>query len=129
MTSSSFHEHKVKLRKEHLPFDVEGWYEWLGPQHTFATHFFDISLGEAKALLAWYHHRYNSRSAPVREDVMQLMQLRDRLEPTLGQPNKDWFIRLSSRSPKDAGVRPSSGIYSVLLRDLTCSYLECSRGC
>ncbi|XP_065198190.1 uncharacterized protein LOC135829724 [Sycon ciliatum] len=108
MTSSQFHDHKVQQRKEHLPFDVESWYDWLGAGHTFATHFVEVSLAEAQALLRWYHHRYNSRDAPASEQVRALVELRDRLTPILDEAGKDWFIRLSSRSPKDAGFLDKS---------------------
>ena len=57
---------KMKARREvQGQADLHRWYEAVGgADHTFASSMLPLSVGEARAIVAAYHHRYNGRDEP-----------------------------------------------------------------
>lgn len=92
-------------RESHLAFDVEAWYEWLKPI-TFATRFLPLSLAQAKAMLQLYQHRYVGRLPPSRQQLGELRRLETEVQRCIdelaSEASDGVFVRLSTRSPKDA---------------------------
>lgn len=125
-TSEEWVKWQHERREQHIDFDVETWYEWLRPI-TFHTSFVPLPLTSAEALVALYQHRYNSRPAPSPGQLAALLAFEGKIdrEMALGRRRDshaeggsgsgaggdgaggDYFVRLSTRSPKDAvRVRP-----------------------
>jgi hypothetical protein len=77
---------------------------WLLPfQHlTFPTIIFPLSQSTARAYLANYRHRYCHSSAPSSAELHLLHELTQQIDDAIHQFNGPCFIRLTSRSPKDA---------------------------
>jgi hypothetical protein len=102
--SGSFHAWKVKAVLEHRAFDVQAWYSRLSSV-TFPTQFAPLLFSQAEAIIVAYQHRFCSRRAPTAEESAALAQLQHTIGELMGtDPRQQWFVRLSSRSPKDAGV-------------------------
>lgn len=100
-------ESQAHLRKCHLDFDVEKWYQWIKPL-TFETEFLPLTYGQAQAILAHYDHQFRSRSVPdsfVLAELAALEKLIDATMQRMSRPGSPgFFVRLSTRSPKDAFV-------------------------
>jgi hypothetical protein len=77
---------------------------WLLPfQHlTFPTLLFPLSQLTARAYLSKYRHRYCQSSPPSSSELLLLDELTQQIDNAIHQFNGPCFIRLTSRSPKDA---------------------------
>ena len=125
----TYHDWKVKLVAEGRAFDVPAWWARLRTV-TFPAVFLPLPLPAAQACIAQYQHSFCSRAPPGPEHVAALRGLCDAIEAGLrearagdgraasapsatGAPvtasvesleTDRFFVRLSSRSPKDAGA-------------------------
>lgn len=99
-------------------FDPECWYEDL-KDFTFATAFMPVSKAQATALVHHYQqHQLSRTDALTPDDEAQLAQLEAELAHAMEEMKSSsarrelqgeeeemsFFVRLSSRSPKDAGL-------------------------
>lgn len=98
---------KAEKRAAHIAYDNESWYEALR-EHTFASKFMALSEDEADAIVAFYAATYLSRRSATTAEVETLRRLERRLEASIADVEvargAGAFVRLSSRSPKDAAV-------------------------
>lgn len=99
--SESYHKWKLEKRTLHLPFDVENWIQWIEPV-SFRTSFISLSLEEGKAILARFRFLMQDRDlSPASLGLLQGVE--KRLDDCIHQyGDRGCFVRLSSRSPKDA---------------------------
>ncbi|KAL6063826.1 ATP-grasp domain-containing protein [Balamuthia mandrillaris] len=99
-------------------FDTERWYDEL-PQWTFPTWFLALSVDEGRALVAYFQRNVLGRRggevftekhrrdlAGLKERLDSVMQQQQEEENDGGECGGDgcYFVRLSSRSPKDVGL-------------------------
>ena len=118
---------KQELQQYEQLFDIESWYETFSGL-TFPTLFLDVSLAEAAALLRRYvtvilcdhdpwaddaPFRHTLHGYPASQDDVLLASLRERITLQMQRispdvsPSSQFFIRLSSRSPKDSAYGTS----------------------
>lgn len=98
-----------------LEADLDAWYEEL-KEHTYRSVFLPLSVSEARAMMAVYDARMKGAEAPA--DALSLIsELEGKVESSLKELNSEAvFVKLSSRSPKDATNRVS--IKHQLIRDI-----------
>eukprot|EP00050_Salpingoeca_kvevrii_P005786 m.285622 g.285622 ORF g.285622 m.285622 type:complete len:344 (-) comp11416_c0_seq1:206-1237(-) len=115
MDEERYRQLQETRRAEHLDFDVESWQASLG-NLTFPSRFLPLKLAEARAIIALYQYTYNSRAQPSEADYSHLARLEANLAVLMmDQPGGNgWFVRLSTRSPKDA-VRIDKSQYEEAL--------------
>ncbi|CAF0942250.1 unnamed protein product [Adineta ricciae] len=94
--------YKLERQRQHIPFNVESWYPILKVQ-TFHTEFLSISPSIAQAFVNYYQARYNSKTVLFTHEHLNLIEsIENQLKNKLfHRPINEYFIRLSSRSPKD----------------------------
>ena len=91
-------------------FDNERWYEIL-KSVTFPSVFEPLSQAEARAMIKEYRCRYCGDVEPGIDERRALLALMDRLDGMFAAVGGSAFVRLSSRSPKDAiTLQPSTFI-------------------
>lgn len=106
-TRETYSEVQQNKRKGHLNFDVEAWYKMIEPL-TFRTKFMPLELAQAKVLIAHYRFRYNRARQLTGEEIATLRALETSIDSTMAEAraefhgSDEFFVRLSSRSPKDA---------------------------
>lgn len=99
--SASFHQWKLKRRIAHGPFDNQHWLKALEGL-TFPTECYPLPLGTAKAMLSLYQHRHNGRIPPSAQDIAIVAVTEGIIHTLIEKVGGAAFVRLSSRSPKDA---------------------------
>jgi hypothetical protein len=87
-----------------VPYDIERWYAALGPELTFPTAFVEVLSTEAKALGTVYGERCLGRRSASAAENERVGELRDRIQEAMDSLGGGFFVRLSSRSPKDAAM-------------------------
>lgn len=101
-------------KHEHaLIYDIEYWYENC-KSFTFDTRFLPISLEEGKAIIEADRHYSMNIVGSLDENVKntisalegKLKTIFDDIKQSNSDSNAGFFVRLSSRSPKDAGMDP-----------------------
>ena len=104
---------KVERREQTAPYDIERWYETLGPSLTFPTTFIALAPEEAEALMATYSERVLHKRECVEAERRLVQELQSKLQLAMDSMDNasdgaGYFVRLSTRSPKDA-ARARSG--------------------
>eukprot|EP00035_Acanthoeca_spectabilis_P023431 m.449351 g.449351 ORF g.449351 m.449351 type:complete len:335 (-) comp19805_c0_seq1:91-1095(-) len=95
---------KVEKRKSAQPFDFEEWYSLL-EDVTPRSVVFDLTVETAQAMEAAYRANYNSGRALEPIEIELLVALETQIDDSLAEiPAKGYFVRLASRSPKDAAL-------------------------
>ncbi|KAL6058962.1 Cell division cycle protein 123 [Balamuthia mandrillaris] len=98
-------------------FDTERWYDEL-PQWTFPTRFLALSIREGRALVAYFQRNVLGRRGGevfTERHRRDLAGLKERLDSVMQKQQEEgneeeecggggYFVRLSSRSPKDVGL-------------------------
>lgn len=99
---------QLSRHDEVFEVSMEKWLEFVEEQ-SFATRFVPISTTEARALLRWLQAfdiiggRVKQKHTPDAEDVAVVSLLAQRITEALSAfPGNQGFVKLSSRSPKDA---------------------------
>lgn len=92
---------RAERRAEEAAFDNEVWYEALRDV-TFPTQFVDLPRSQGEALVALYQHRFNQQDPPTEAHWVGLRALRSALNDAIRSLGGPAFVRLSTRSPKDA---------------------------
>ena len=111
-----------RLRMENLSFDIDVWYRRLCT-FTFPTSFLPLDLTEAAAIVrnydvVWRGHDPLTTMHP--HDVRILQHLEQRIDFALESfPNRDAFVRLCGRSPKDGEPRDPAAIFQAYQGHLT----------
>lgn len=100
-------------RQSEIPFDVENWHAAFAPV-SFRTIVLPLTQEEAKAIIAVYRYRYCRADNLNERQQIALDTLRNRIAESFQPP---MFVRLSSRSPKDAAI-PSCSRYMTVLGEL-----------
>lgn len=92
----------LAMKAENLPFDVEAWYP-LVSHLTAPTTFLPLSEKEALAIKCYYQTRFAKRNNLTQELALALRNLRNRIAESAKASfgSGSFFVRLSSRSPKD----------------------------
>jgi len=122
-----YYRRRQTAKLEHLPFDVESWYPRLR-EHTFATWHVPLTPDEARAITNYYRRRFIATSPEARsyrcltvEYAQTLRALEARIDQLLREASAEcasaspsFFVRLSSRSPKDAPPWPPSRLSASL---------------
>eukprot|EP01137_Pigoraptor_chileana_P032201 Opistho-2@21210 len=99
---NTYHAWKLATRKEFSPFDVQVWYPIL-KSVTFPTWFTPLSRSEAEAIVAQYRSLFCGAHPPTQTHLDVLSSLSCRLDEIISSAKMNGcFVRLSSRSPKDA---------------------------
>ena len=104
-------DHWGDEKHEHaLAYDVEEWLDHC-KEHTFASVSIPLSMEEAEQIISVYssHVRSNKQITPDLEQKME--EIAQRMDIAMAQIKEEapaefrsgFFVRLSSRSPKDAG--------------------------
>jgi len=109
-TLDSFSQQKYAYM---MLYDTEYWYPDLR-DFTFATEFMELTIEEGKALVHHYQkHILERKDVLTEKDEELLADLEKRLQEKLDSFPRDsdedppeFFVRLSSRSPKDVGMGP-----------------------
>ena len=94
------------MRSQHKAQDAvadnDVWYDTFA-DITFDTHFSPLSKDQGRAYLSHYRHRYCRGSPPTTEEVIALQSLENVIDTLMSNvDNRGAFVRLNSRSPKDA---------------------------
>lgn len=108
---ATYHKWKLQKRTAHLPYDNEAWVVPLAA-HTFRTRFLELPMATAEAMVAHYRHTFTGRAAITAAQMRALFELQDNIDAVIAEVNGSLdaeagagaFVRLSSRSPKDACV-------------------------
>jgi hypothetical protein len=98
--------------------DAHHWIQFLDDRITFPTRILDISVEQGIALRALYHHRVNGRAALDVKLEAVLSQLEKKIDGAIKQfsaENAGVFVRLSTRSPKDALYFPGTKNYEYMV--------------
>ena len=105
--------------------DFMRWYDILH-QHTFKSIDIPIDIEEARALVRLYHHRVNKDKPLSTEHQTAIDKFKEKIQSKLDPSPFDtdiengFFVRLSSRSPKDATMfepylsRTKRSMYNIL---------------
>lgn len=122
--ASVYYINRWKKLQENLHQNVEVWVDSVR-EFTFRTWTVDLAYSEADAMVQHYQHTYNHRAAltPQQEEAMISLtkKLEDAIAPIIQQGGEGAFVRLSSRSPKDAVLMPGEAtdrMMKVLTDDL-----------
>lgn len=110
---------RAARRAEECAFDNEAWYDALRDV-TFPSDFFDLPQDQGVALVAAYKHRFTSRAPPSPAQWAALRTLQANLDSAIAGVAEDdggAFVRLSTRSPKDAVCLPDDGTAERLQAD------------
>ena len=97
------HEKQAMLKERKL-FEMDSYYRYI-EQHTYKTEFVPVSFEQAKALKSYFrgiNADENEHFVKLKQDMNEAI---DRLKQAIGtneQNEHRFFIRMSSRSPKDA---------------------------
>eukprot|EP00026_Physarum_polycephalum_P011495 Phypoly_transcript_11725.p1 GENE.Phypoly_transcript_11725~~Phypoly_transcript_11725.p1 ORF type:complete len:383 (+),score=41.64 Phypoly_transcript_11725:21-1169(+) len=87
-------------------FDVDQWYPALRP-YTFESHFIDMSIDDANAMKRMYRSKLDDIiPTPTGDDLQRIEEMKVKMDQIFAgfrAKNKTAFVRLSGRSPKDAG--------------------------
>lgn len=89
--------HKLEDSQE----DIQSWIEPFEP-FTFPTSLLPFTKDTARAYISVYRSRYCSGPLPTDEEKNLLNQLSQDIDHAISQLSPPCFIRLTSRSPKDA---------------------------
>eukprot|EP00041_Stephanoeca_diplocostata_P027437 m.753962 g.753962 ORF g.753962 m.753962 type:complete len:588 (+) comp23175_c0_seq4:179-1942(+) len=114
--SEAWQEKKALQRRSAESYDIDRWYTTL-KSVTFPTAFVRLSISDAEAMIAVYKHR-ELRGPPTTADhlraiaglrrqitrCMQSMHLGRDQQSRNQRAAAGYFVRLTSRSPKDAAV-------------------------
>ncbi|WP_191968184.1 cell division cycle protein 123 family protein [Legionella longbeachae] len=86
----------------HFPFDFDQWYPRL-EKLTFPSQILPISTDTAKAMVKFYQVTFLGKGHLSQEDMKQIRALEKTVAKIMAVNylNKDVFIRMSNRSPKD----------------------------
>ena len=107
---------KAERRRLTAPFDIERWYPTI-MACTFPTSFVHLTPDEAKAMIAVYDNTCLHKRMPTHEERKCIVQVRQRIsdamhtnihpdakDSTETNHNSGYFVRLSTRSPKDGAM-------------------------
>ena len=128
-TGECFDEQLLK-RSKNVNFDVDAWYKVIQSE-TFYTEFIPISPLIAQAFLNFYQTIYISKKSINSNDMQLIQSIQNQLKEQIFDSktsrfqNKDTFIRLSARSPKDGkplDSRKISQFYQQKLCELQIEY-------
>ena len=105
-STDSYHKWKLGHRLAHQDFDNQNWYRAL-EDITFPTEFAPLPAAAAHAMIAAYKHRHNGGPEPTAAQAAAVEATRAVLDAMIhrvgvGDHGAGAFVRLSSRSPKDA---------------------------
>lgn len=104
-----FKEEKKRVLKYEDLFNIDQWYHKI-KENTFQSELIDLSIQEAKSIIAFYKLTLQKKSKELSiEDKQVLKKLETRIDDSISQMIKSKvcsgvFVRLSSRSPKDAPI-------------------------
>lgn len=96
-----------RLRAENLSFDIDVWYP-LVEKHTFRSMFLPLKLKEAIAIRAFHDVSWRHVKQCLSDDeISTLITLEKDIDDKLMEcfPNREAFIRMCGRSPKDGEPR------------------------
>ena len=116
-------DRQLLKRCQHIPFDVEAWYEILQCE-TFYTEFIPISPSIAQAFVNFYQTRYNSKNLLTSNDLQLIESVEQQLNQQIRNSKNNrfqingTFIRLSSRSPKDGNPLDSKTMIQLYHQEL-----------
>ncbi|KAL9647458.1 hypothetical protein ABK040_006819 [Willaertia magna] len=114
-TDSFMKEQYEKLINE-SPFDVEQWSDDFYQNNlSFKTFTLPITIEEAKAIVHCYQFKVLKHKNVFTElDEINLNNLKEKIKQLFNKSEIKYFIRLSTRSPKDAWLFPESNCYQKL---------------
>lgn len=100
--------------------DAHHWIKFLDDKLTFPTRVLDMTLEQGLALRALYQHRVNGRASPEPKLQSALTQLEKRIDAVVNEFSASGekvgiFVRLSTRSPKDALYYPGTENYNKMV--------------
>lgn len=93
----------AELNKNVRDVDIEEWYDAL-KEHTYPTTFVEITLEEGRAFFNEIRQRKGRASVVEETNGELLKRLQSKLEEAMVAFPHGAFVKLSSRSPKDATV-------------------------
>eukprot|EP01083_Nonionella_stella_P086535 240474_1 len=104
--SKGYQQKKALEKKWMSKHDFMRWYDVI-QEFTFPSVDIPIDLDEAKALVRLYHHRVNRNKPLTTQQHDTLTKFKDKIQNYLEHKisfniHNGFFVRLSSRSPKDA---------------------------
>jgi len=104
-----------------MQFDVEKWYTAIQP-HTFETHFVPLAIDEARAMAKRYKSsKVDDRVQLTEEEANLIEAVNKKISVSIDElksRNKTCFVRLSSRSPKDAGLDGDAQLKQLLNEEI-----------
>ncbi|KAH3756146.1 cell division cycle protein 123-like [Pelomyxa schiedti] len=101
-SDKAYHDWKVKKRTGHIPFDVQSWYPRVSGL-TFPTELIPLRIDVGRAIVQTYRHRFYSEPAPSNQQLQLLEEMEQNMNNAIKGLPHGAFVRLSARSPKDAG--------------------------
>eukprot|EP01052_Picozoa_sp_SAG31_P037257 SAG31_NODE_4785_length_2956_cov_23.715086_2_plen_494_part_00 len=116
----------VAKKRAHLPFDFDEWYPQLSP-YTWPSTILPFPPQLAQAFVHYYQARFNSRAGLfTRSDAVALRTLERNLDEWMAAQSsgnspahrRGWFIRMSSRSPKDGTPLHADALRKELQHEL-----------
>jgi len=121
MHATTKYDEQLAKRNTNEAFDVEAWYRIIQDQ-TFSTQFIPISIDQAQAFVHFFETRYTSTKSLDPNDIVLLEFIEKQLkEQVFNSTSKNFFVRLSARSPKDGkplNTQIINRIYQEKLADL-----------
>ena len=119
-STPSLSAHQIASRAAHAAYDIDQWYPLLSSL-TFPTFFLPLSPPTALALIHSYQTHCLSRPSLTSADNPLLSDLQSALHSLIASQyfSSGAFVRLSSRSPKDADIPPAY-LHFLYLHELLC---------
>ncbi|EFC43856.1 predicted protein [Naegleria gruberi] len=101
--------------------DCNTWMDKLG-EETFKTRFLSISYGEAQAIVKEYERWFfGSQTQSEEEEILK--GLANRINQVMSEfPNREAFVKLSHRSPKDAAFKVNQ--YDAMVEEMVKQWSE-----
>lgn len=99
--------------------DAHHWIKFLDDRTTFPTRVLNMSLEQGIALRDLYQHRVNQKAKLNEKAIVALSKLQNEIDHAIqefGSDNTGVFVRLSTRSPKDALYYPGTDNYEQMVR-------------
>ena len=99
--SDEWYDYQVSQQAKHIDFDVEAWYKIL-EKETFHTEFISLDTSTAQAFIDYYQTYYNSKCLLKKNGIKLIQSIQKQLKERISKSTAtNFFVRLSSRSPKD----------------------------
>lgn len=123
-TLPSFSKEKYLYMME---FDVERWYPLI-QKYTFETHFAPITPSQAEAMTKYYKANHVHKTFELPKFMMDQLdkEVKPKLKTLMGSFKNavSYFVRISSRSPKDAGLDGANSELKHLVEEEIVSFKQ-----